>query len=286
MSKPNIVFIMADDMGYGDVTCYNSESRIPTPNIDRLAKEGVMFTDAHSSCAFCTPTRYGLLTGRYYWRTPKKHSLVMPYEPPTIEPERPTIASMLKSRGYTTGCVGKWHLGLLYPTRDGVPTRYTQVEEDVDFSKPLDGGPLELGFDYFFGTAGCSTSDPPYCFIENDRTVGIPSIHSTEDLHALPGFMVGTPPHATLRIARLAKRRLPPSGRLAPPRLLCPSRGFLGGKYNHGHRPWRSGGGPGWQAPPVAPIKALDPLVSPRGPPGACPEPFPGRAVAGTAACW
>lgn len=188
MKRPNIVFMMADDMGWGDVGCNNPESQIPTPNIDNIADEGIRFTDAHSSCALCTPTRYGLLTGRYYWRTPKKHALVMPYEPPVIEPERPTLATMLKDQGYATACVGKWHLGLLYPDKNGT---YTENEEDIDFSKPLKGGPIELGFDYFFGNAGCSTSDAPYCFIENDRTVGIPNIHSTEDLHALPGFYPG-----------------------------------------------------------------------------------------------
>ena len=191
MNRPNIVVILADDTGYGDVGCYNGDSKIPTPNIDRLAAEGTRFTDAHSPAALCTPTRYGLLTGRYYWRTPKKHSLVMPYEPPVIEPHRPTLASMLRSRGYATACVGKWHLGLLYPARPGAADRYTQREADIDFTRPLDGGPVELGFDYFFGTAGCSTSDAPYCFIENDRTVGIPSVPSTEDLHKLPGFYPG-----------------------------------------------------------------------------------------------
>lgn len=191
MNHPNIVVILADDTGYGDVGCYNPDSKIPTPNIDRLAAEGIRFTDAHSPAALCTPTRYGLLTGRYYWRTPKKHSLVMPYEPPVIEPHRPTLASMLRSRGYATACVGKWHLGLFYPSRPGAAERYTQTEADIDFTKPLDGGPRELGFDYFFGTAGCSTSDAPYCFIEQDRTVSIPSEPSTEDLHKLPGFYPG-----------------------------------------------------------------------------------------------
>jgi len=191
MNHPNIVVILADDTGYGDVGCYNPDSKIPTPNIDRLAAEGTRFTDAHSPGALCTPTRYGLLTGRYYWRTPKKHSLVMPYEPPVIETRRPTVASMLRERGYATACVGKWHLGLHYPARQGASERYTQREADIDFAKPLAGGPVELGFDYFFGTAGCSTSDAPYCFIENDRTVGIPSVPSTEDLHKLPGFYPG-----------------------------------------------------------------------------------------------
>ena len=191
MDRPNIVIILADDTGYGDVGCYNDESKIPTPHIDRMAAEGVRFTDAHSPSALCSPTRYGVLTGRYYWRTYKKHSLVMPYEPPVIEPDRPTLATMLRDRGYATACVGKWHLGLRYPSRQGAGERYTQREADIDFARPLDGGPIELGFDYFFGTAGCSTSDAPYCYIENDRTVGIPSVPSTEDLHKLPGFYPG-----------------------------------------------------------------------------------------------
>ncbi len=189
--NPNIVLVMADDMGYGDPGCYNSESKIPTPNIDRLAKEGTRFTDAHSSCALCTPSRYGLLTGRYYWRTSRPHALVMPYEPPVIEPNRLTIAAMLKDRGYATACIGKWHLGFLYSSKAGTKSGYTQQEADIDFHKTLDGGPLEVGFDYFFGTAGCSTSDPPYCFIENNRTVGIPNVPSPEELTILPGFYPG-----------------------------------------------------------------------------------------------
>lgn len=186
--KPNIVFILADDTGYGDPGCYNPTSLVPTPNIDRLAAEGTRFTDAHSPSALCTPTRYGILTGRYYWRTPKKHSLVMPYEPPVIEPDRETLPRMLGRAGYTSACVGKWHLGLDYRDRHG---GLTQDEEKIDFTAPLSGGPLDCGFDYFFGTAGCSTSDPPYCFIENRQTVGVPTVRSGEELHALPGFYPG-----------------------------------------------------------------------------------------------
>jgi len=188
IARPNIVLILADDTGYGDPRCYNPASLVPTPNIDRLAAEGTRFTDAHSQSAICTPTRYGLLTGRYYWRTPKKHALVMPYEPPVIEPDRETLPRLLGRVGYTTACIGKWHLGLSYPARSG---GLTQDESAIDFSQPLASGPRDCGFDYFFGTAGCSTSDPPYAFIENRHTVGIPTVQSTDELHALPGFYPG-----------------------------------------------------------------------------------------------
>ena len=125
---PNIVFIMADDMGYGDVGCYNPASKIPTPNMDKLAQEGIRFTDAHSPSAVCTPTRYGVLTGRYCWRSRLKHGVLYGYEPPLIERERLTVAGLLKDVGYNTACVGKWHLGLEFSTVPGY---------DFDFNAPL-----------------------------------------------------------------------------------------------------------------------------------------------------
>ena len=109
--RPNIVIIMADDMGYGDVGCYNRESRIPTPHMDRLAAEGMRFTDAHAPSAVCTPTRYGVLTGRYCWRTRLKEGVIGGYSRPLIEEGRPTMASILKQSGYHTACIGKWHVG-------------------------------------------------------------------------------------------------------------------------------------------------------------------------------
>ena len=178
--RPNIVLIMADDMGYGDVGCYNQESRIPTPNMDRLATEGIRLTDAHSADSVCTPSRYGLLTGRYCWRTPLTRSVLFNYEPPLIEPERITLASMLKGRGYRTALCGKWHLGLGFTAKPGhsvdfdaplpwapgpLPDR--DVSESIDFTVPVFGGPEELGFDESFYTAGCSTDQEPFCFIEN-----------------------------------------------------------------------------------------------------------------------
>ena len=201
MQRPNIIFIMADDMGFGDVGCYNPETKIPTPNMDRLASEGIRFTDAHSPSAVCTPSRYGVLTGRYCWRSRLKYSVLFGYEPPLIERDRLTVQGMLKDVGYHTACIGKWHLGLRFSARAGMdfdfdaplpwpvngPTR--EDEEKIDFSKPLGGGPTDLGFDYFFGTAGCSTANPPYGFIENDRFVDPPSVYRAENwLMARPGM--------------------------------------------------------------------------------------------------
>ncbi|MFX0180257.1 MAG: arylsulfatase [Candidatus Hodarchaeota archaeon] len=172
---PNIIFILADDMGYGDLGCYGSE-KIPTPNMDKIASEGIRFTDAHSSSAVCSPSRYSILTGRYCWRTKLKRSVLWGYSFPLIEPERPTIATLLKKRGYHTAAIGKWHVGLKWPTRNYEPLKNPHTRNpDIDFSKPIKGGPTSLGFDYFFGISG-SLDMPPYCFIENEHTIGIPSL--------------------------------------------------------------------------------------------------------------
>jgi arylsulfatase A len=202
--KPNIVFILADDMGYGDVGCYNPESKIPTPNMDRLATQGIRFVNAHSPAALSTPTRYGILTGRYCWRTRLKEGVILGYdEAPLIETGRPTIGSVLQGKGYHTGYIGKWHLGMTWQARDGYvirddknewkdnPVIYQENEQHIDFAKPVTGGPVELGFDYFFGTLGCSTSDPPYCYIEQNQTVGIPSVKSPDEFLKLAGFAPG-----------------------------------------------------------------------------------------------
>jgi len=164
---PNIVFIMADDMGYGDPARYNPERKIPTPHMDKLATEGMRFTDAHSPAAVCTPTRYGVITGRYCWRRLKK-GVIGGYSPPLIESPRPTIASILKERGYTTACIGKWHIGATFHTKDGRPTTR---EGEIDFTAPVANGPRALGFDYAFWHAGCGTTAPPYGFIENEHFV-------------------------------------------------------------------------------------------------------------------
>ncbi|QDU20956.1 sulfatase family protein [Urbifossiella limnaea] len=161
--KPNIVYILADDLGYGDPGCYNPASKIPTPHIDRLAKEGVRFTDAHSPSAVCTPTRYALLTGRYAWRTRLQRNVIGPFSPPLIDAGRLTVAELLRRHGYATACVGKWHLGWGWPAPVGGAR---------DFTRPIPDGPTARGFDLYFGTD--VPNYPPYCFIDNDRTVGIP----------------------------------------------------------------------------------------------------------------
>jgi arylsulfatase A len=165
VGKPNIVYILADDLGYGDVGCYNPSSKIQTPHLDRLASEGVRFTDAHSPSAVCTPTRYALLTGRYAWRSRLQRNVIGPFAPPLIAKDQLTVAGMLRRQGYATACVGKWHLGWGWPQQDGGGKR--------DFTQPIPDGPTARGFDYYFGTD--VPNYPPYCFLENDRTVGVPS---------------------------------------------------------------------------------------------------------------
>ena len=195
--RPNIVFILADDLGYGDLSCYNKESKIRTPHLDRLASQGVRFTDAHTPSAVCTPTRYGLLTGRYAWRTRLKEGVLDGFDPPLIETGRTTVASLLKQHGYATACFGKWHLGMHWmtkygspvPPRDNVPGGFRPGYE-VDYSRPVTGGPQDCGFDRFFGISA-SLDMSPYCFIENDRTVGIPDVRTPEDktlfMNQVPG---------------------------------------------------------------------------------------------------
>ena len=185
--RPNIIYVMADDMGWGDPGCYGA-TQIPTPNMDRLAEEGVRCTDAHSSSAVCTPSRYGALTGRYCWRTSLKRWVLMGLSPPLLSPERVTVASFLREHGYATAAVGKWHLGLGWATRDGAEPE--PDASNVDFEQPIGGGPNTVGFDYFFGISA-SLDMPPYCFIENDRTVGVPSPEK-DPYHAQqrPGPMV------------------------------------------------------------------------------------------------
>lgn len=176
-SKPNIVFILADDLGIGDLGCYNPESKVATPNMDRIAAEGMRFNDAHTPSSVCSPTRYGVLTGRYAWRSRLKKGVLWGYSRSLIEPGRETVASLLKKQGYATAAVGKWHLGLQQTdeTLDApVPNASSILPEDhphaVDYSKPLSPGPNAVGFDYFFGIPA-SLDMNPYVYVENDQVV-------------------------------------------------------------------------------------------------------------------
>ena len=170
--KPNIVVILADDLGYGDVSCYNRESKVPTPHIDRLAREGMRFTDAHSPSTVCTPTRYSLITGQMAFRVPRGGLVFTGVGGPSlIAPGRLTLPAMLRGNGYTTACIGKWHIGMTFFDKEGQPVRGNGIEavRRVDFSRRIVGGPVDHGFDMFFGTACCPTTDWLYAFIENDR---------------------------------------------------------------------------------------------------------------------
>jgi arylsulfatase A len=204
--RPNVVFILADDLGYGDLGCYNAASKIPTPNLDRLAGEGIRFTDAHAPTSVCTPTRYAILTGRYCWRSRLHRGVLGPWGATLIEPGRLTVPALLKQRGYATACIGKWHLGWKWPTKDGRPPRSGPDRlSNVDFTRPIAEGPTTRGFDYYFGTD--LPNYPPYCFIENDRTVGIPSVPNRPEFNRpgpmLPGWQrVEILPELTRRAAR------------------------------------------------------------------------------------
>ena len=171
VSKPNILLILADDLGYGDVRRYNDQSKVPTPHIDRLAREGMKFTDAHSPATVCTPSRYSLMTGQMAFRVPNGGTVFTGVGGPSlIAPGRLTLPAMLRTNGYATACVGKWHVGLTFFDKDGQPVRGNGVEavRRVDFSRRIAGGPVDHGFDTFFGTACCPTTDWLYAFIEND----------------------------------------------------------------------------------------------------------------------
>lgn len=198
-NRPNIVVILADDLGYGDVGVYNPGSKIPTPNLDRLAREGVRFTDAHTPCGVCSPTRYGLLTGRYPWRTELKSQVLWPFDKPLIDKDRLTLPKMLKSFGYKTACFGKWHLGWEWSTTDGSrvndqvrigdpqrPIRY-EFAKKVRFDQPVREGPTTRGFDYHFGVD--LPNFPPYTFIENGRLLAAPTEQKPDSMFGWPGAM-------------------------------------------------------------------------------------------------
>lgn len=188
-AKPNIVFILCDDLGYGDVRCLNPQGKIATPNMDRIATGGMKFTDAHSSSAVCTPTRYSVLTGRYNWRSRMKMGVLNGYSPRLIEPGRTTVAAFLKEQGYATGCIGKWHLGMNWPQNDEAAAGATDNPKKIDYTKPIQDGPNAVGFDYFHGISA-SLDMPPYAYIENDRITEQPTVEKEwiRKGPAAPGF--------------------------------------------------------------------------------------------------
>jgi len=166
-TRPNIVIILADDLGWGSIGCYGADPKlVRTPNLDRLAKEGRRFTDANTASSVCSPTRYALLTGRYCWRTSLQYEVLNVSAPLHIEPERPTIASILKPLGYRTAVVGKWHLGY--------------QSQKTDYTKPLRPGPQDVGFDYQFAVPS-NHGDATGVFVEGDRVAGLRSATLTPD---------------------------------------------------------------------------------------------------------
>jgi arylsulfatase A-like enzyme len=185
--QPNIVLILADDLGYGDVGCYNDQSRVATANIDRMARQGMKFIDAHSPATVCTPTRYSLMTGQMAFRVPRGGSVFTGVGGPSlIAPERLTLPELLRQKGYATAAVGKWHIGWTFFDKDGqaISGDGVQAVEQVDFSRRIEGGPLDHGFDTFFGTACCPTTDWLYAFIDGDQ-IPVPPVGRI-DKSALP----------------------------------------------------------------------------------------------------
>jgi arylsulfatase A len=185
-NRPNIIVILADDLGYGDLSCYNSSMPFKTGNIDALARQGIRFTDAHSPSSVCTPTRYGILTGRYAWRGTLKKGVLIPWDPPLIEKNRLTLPAMLKQNGYATYAVGKWHLGWNWQ-KVNKNAEIDKLGNNVDFEKPVSGGPTEYGFDYYFGDD--VPNYPPYTFFENDKLLATPSIMKPDSIFGNPGIM-------------------------------------------------------------------------------------------------
>jgi arylsulfatase A-like enzyme len=198
-NAPNIVFILADDMGYGDPRCYNAESKVPTPNIDKLAAQGMRFTDAHTPSSVCTPTRYSFLTGRYPWRSRLEKGIVWHWDPPLILDQRVTLPEMLRATRaqYATACFGKWHLGWAWQDARGEPVkprfghtggeRLRELVARIDFTRAVPGGPLGHGFDTYFGDD--VPNFPPYTFFEDDRLVEQPTQQKPGSMYGRPGPM-------------------------------------------------------------------------------------------------
>jgi arylsulfatase A len=174
---PNIIVVLADDLGYGDISIYQDNNKIKTPNIDKIATEGIKFTDAHTPSSVCTPTRYGLLTGRYNWRSELKSGVLTGKSKALIPSSRSTIASILKTKGYNTAFIGKWHLGWDWAIKDEKNNTGEGWDEkdfiSIDFAKSIKNGPKDLGFEYSYGHSG-SLDMAPYVYVENGKATQIP----------------------------------------------------------------------------------------------------------------
>lgn len=196
--KPNIIVILCDDLGIGDVGCFNSSGKIATPSIDQLAAEGIRFTNAHSSSAVCTPTRYSLLTGRYNWRSRLQRGVLGGLSPRLIEPTVPTLADYLKQQGYQTACIGKWHLGMDWAKRSPEDPQFQDNIEKgaagwkIDYEKKIENGPLAVGFDHFFGISA-SLDMVPYTFIQDAHVTQVPTVDVSHPM------MLGRKPKQTTR---------------------------------------------------------------------------------------
>ena len=200
MKRPNIIYILADDMGFGDMGCNNPASRIPTPNLDRLAGEGMRFINAHAPTSVCTPSRYAVLTGRYCWRSRLTSGIVWQWDAALLEPDRPTVADVMARAGYRTACIGKWHLGWDWQLTDGSSAndhvefglfnveQRTPVGDLIDYSKPMKGGPTDHGFESYFGDD--VPNFPPYTWFEGDRVQVAPSVPKPQEMFGAPGEMV------------------------------------------------------------------------------------------------
>lgn len=190
---PNVVVLYADDLGYGDLGCYAKDSKIPTPNLDRLAAEGLRCTDAHSSSGICTPSRYALLTGRHHWR--RFHEIVDSFGPSVFRVGDLTLADLLRERGYRTACIGKWHLGwdwaaLRRPGAEPVAGKGYDAAA-FDWSLPIPDGPLAHGFAHYFGDD--VPNFPPYTWIEDDRVLTAPTVPYAPDPLPREGHHEGRP---------------------------------------------------------------------------------------------
>ena len=169
--SPNVIYILADDLGYGDLKSFNPDSKIKTPHLDRLTAGGMTFTDANSSSSVCTPSRYSILTGRYCWRTRLKESVLWGTSRHLIAPERLSVADLFKKKGYHTAMIGKWHLGWDFALKKGYSVKKDALHiplEAIDYAGKIKNGPDSLGFDSYFGIAG-SLDMEPYVYVRNGR---------------------------------------------------------------------------------------------------------------------